>query len=225
MLRNLSISLRSRLAFTRRQEPTLRNFRPREGNTRTDRLNFRFSIPTDSRTFVPAAARSRARKPASAKRSAASQASSPTPVDLAGALSAFLAAGRYRVRVKGYTIWVSGGGIDHWNFTGFGPEKVGYLYQPTYHRPNPDEVWPGRRDEPIGVYAQSSGQSRPLGGFRFYARSFRSGSGSPPDPKRFDPDRRDAPLPNPVSTGAKKSMSTRWLKRTACRVSRSSGSK
>ena len=63
--------------------------------------------------------------------------------------------------MKGYTIWVSGGGIDHWNFTGFGAEKTAYLYQPTYHRPNPDEVWPGRRNEPIGVYAQSSGQSRP----------------------------------------------------------------
>jgi len=77
------------------------------------------------------------------------------------------AAGRYRIRVKGYSIWVSGGGVDHWNFTGFGAEKASYLYQPTYYRPNPDEVWPGRRNEPIGVYAQSSGQSRPLGAFDF----------------------------------------------------------
>src|SRR5256885_11112027 len=28
-------------------------------------------------------------------------------------------------------------------------------------------VWPGRGNEPIGVYAQSSGQSRPLGEFDF----------------------------------------------------------
>ena len=47
------------------------------------------------------------------------------------------------------------------------PEKVAYLYQSTYHRPNSDEVWPGRRNEPIGVYAQSSGQSRPLAAFDF----------------------------------------------------------
>lgn len=26
------------------------------------------------------------------------------------------------------TIWVSGGGVDHWNFTGFGKEKTAYLY-------------------------------------------------------------------------------------------------
>lgn len=44
---------------------------------------------------------------------------------------------------------------------------MAYLYQPTYHRPNPDEVWPGRRNEPIGVYAQSSRQSRPLAAFDF----------------------------------------------------------
>jgi hypothetical protein len=69
--------------------------------------------------------------------------------------------------VKGYTIWVSGGGVDHYSYTGFNAEKVAYLYQPTYHRPNPDEVWPGRRNEPIGVYAQSSGQSRPLAAFDF----------------------------------------------------------
>ena len=44
---------------------------------------------------------------------------------------------------------------------------MAYLYQSTYHRPNSDEVWPGRRNEPIGVYAQSSGQSRPLAAFDF----------------------------------------------------------
>ena len=77
------------------------------------------------------------------------------------------AAGRYRIRVKGYTIWVSGGGVDHWNYVGFGAEKTAYLNPATYHRPNSDEVWPGRRNEPIGVYAQSSGQSRPLAAFDF----------------------------------------------------------
>jgi hypothetical protein len=69
--------------------------------------------------------------------------------------------------VKGYTIWVSGGGVDHWNYTGFGKEKTAYLYTTRPERPNPDEVWPGRRNEPIGVYAQSAGQSRPLGAFDF----------------------------------------------------------
>src|SRR5205085_7060963 len=58
------------------------------------------------------------------------------------------AAGRYRIRVKGYTIWVSGGGVDHWNYTGFGPEKVAYLNQATYHPPKSHEGWPGRRNEP-----------------------------------------------------------------------------
>jgi hypothetical protein len=76
-------------------------------------------------------------------------------------------AGRYRLRFKGYTIWVSGGGIGRWFYEGQGAEKAPVYHLPLWHRPNVDEVWPGRRDEPIGVYAQSSGQSRPLGEFDF----------------------------------------------------------
>ena len=75
--------------------------------------------------------------------------------------------GRYRLRFKGYTIWVSGGGISRWFYEGFGDEKAPLYYLPLWHRPNLDEVWPGRRDEPMGVYASMSGQNRPLGEFDF----------------------------------------------------------
>ncbi len=150
-----------------RQEPTLRNYRPREGNTRTDRLNFPV-LDSHAQPDVRAG-RSPMSSPETKEREAVGRVSSIFSDAGGFSWSSFRvpAAGRYRVRVKGYTIWVSGGGIDHWNYTGFGPEKVAYLYQPTYHRPNPDEVWPGRRSEPIGVYAQSSGQSRPLAAFDF----------------------------------------------------------
>ncbi len=77
------------------------------------------------------------------------------------------ASGTYRLRFKGYSIWVSGGGIGRWFYEGFGAEKAPIYYLPLWHRPNADEVWPGRRPEPIGVYAQSSGKSRPLGEFDF----------------------------------------------------------
>lgn len=77
------------------------------------------------------------------------------------------ASGTYRLRFKGYSIWVSGGGIGRWFYEGFGDEKAPVYYLPLWHRPNADEVWPGRRSEPIGVYAQSSGKSRPLGEFDF----------------------------------------------------------
>ncbi len=77
------------------------------------------------------------------------------------------ASGKYRLRFKGYSIWVSGGGIGRWFYEGFGDEKAPVYYLPLWHRPNADEVWPGRRSEPIGVYAQSSGKSRPLGEFDF----------------------------------------------------------
>ena len=71
--------------------------------------------------------------------------------------------GRYRIRLKGYSIWVSGGGIGRWMFDGQGAEKAATYWLPVWHRPNADEIWPGRNREPIGFYATSSGQTRPIG--------------------------------------------------------------
>jgi hypothetical protein len=79
-------------------------------------------------------------------------------------------AGRYRVRLKGYSIWVSGGGIGRWFYEGQGEEKAPVYWLPVWHRPNADEIWPGRNDEPIGIYAQSSGQTRPVGAMDFTPR-------------------------------------------------------
>ncbi len=76
-------------------------------------------------------------------------------------------AGRYRIRVKGYSIWVSGGGIGRWFYEGQGAEKAPVYWLPIWHRPNSDEVWPGRSHEPIGIYAQSTGQTRPIGAVDF----------------------------------------------------------
>ena len=72
-------------------------------------------------------------------------------------------AGRYNIRLKGYSVWVSGGGIGRWFYTGQGDEKAPTYWLPVWHRPNADEIWPGRNNEPIGIYAQSSGQTRPVG--------------------------------------------------------------
>lgn len=150
-----------------RQEPTMRNYRPREGNTRTDRLSFPV-LDSHAQPDVRAG-RSPSSSPETKEREAVGRVSSIFSDAGGFSWSSFRvpAPGRYRIRVKGYTIWVSGGGVDHWNYTGFGAEKVAYLYPTTYHRPNSDEVWAGRRNEPIGVYAQSSGQSRPLASFDF----------------------------------------------------------
>jgi hypothetical protein len=73
------------------------------------------------------------------------------------------AAGRYRIRLKGYSVWVSGGGIGRWFYEGQGEEKAPVYWLPVWHRPNADEIWPGRNNEPMGIYAQSSGQTRPVG--------------------------------------------------------------
>jgi mono/diheme cytochrome c family protein len=73
------------------------------------------------------------------------------------------APGRYRIRLKGYSVWVSGGGIGRWFYEGQGEEKSPVYWLPVWHRPNADEIWPGRNNEPIGIYAQSIGQTRPVG--------------------------------------------------------------
>lgn len=75
--------------------------------------------------------------------------------------------GRYRVRLKGYSIWVSGGGIGRWFYEGQGDEKAPVYWLPVWHRPNADEIWRGRNDEPMGLYAQSTGQTRPIGAMDF----------------------------------------------------------
>ena len=151
-----------------RQEPSLvRNFVPREGSTRTDRHNF--PVLDAHAQLDVRVGRSPVTSPETKEREAVGRVSSI--FSDAGGFSwgsyRVPTAGHYRVKVKGYTIWVSGGGISHWNYQGFGDEKVSLLYPPVWYRPNTDEVWPGRRNEPIGVYAQSSGQSRPLAEFDF----------------------------------------------------------
>jgi hypothetical protein len=80
------------------------------------------------------------------------------------------APGRYRIRLKGYSVWVSGGGIGRWFYEGQGAEKAPVYWLPVWHRPNADEIWPGRNDEPIGIYAQSSGQTRTVGVMDFTPR-------------------------------------------------------
>ncbi len=72
-------------------------------------------------------------------------------------------AGRYRIRLKGYSVWVSGGGIGRWFYEGQGAEKAPVYWLPVWHRPNADEIWRGRNNEAIGIYARSSGQTRPVG--------------------------------------------------------------
>lgn len=72
-------------------------------------------------------------------------------------------AGRYRLRFSGYTIWVGPGGRVQ-RFAGE-RDKVGKPSEPQWFRPNADDVSPGRRYEPITVYAKGGTQNRRLGGF------------------------------------------------------------
>lgn len=73
------------------------------------------------------------------------------------------ATGRYHIELAGYTIWVGGGGIGRWFYEGQGAQKAPVYYMPLWHRPELDEVWPGRNNEPIGIYAGGFGQSRQVG--------------------------------------------------------------
>ena len=79
-------------------------------------------------------------------------------------------AARYKLRIAGYTIWVAGGGVARWFYEGQGAAKAPVYHTLLWHRPNLDEVYPGRRNEPIGVYAQGGGQTRPIGAVDFTPR-------------------------------------------------------
>jgi hypothetical protein len=151
-----------------RNEPSLTgNFRPRENGTLPDRHSF----PVLDSRAQPDVRMGRAplSDPATRDREAVGRVSSIFSDAGGYSWGQFRApvAGRYRLRFSGYSIWVSGGGIARWFYEGQGEAKAPVYHLPLWHRPNVDEVWPGRRDEPIGVYAQSSGQGRPLGEFDF----------------------------------------------------------
>ena len=137
-------------------------YQPRENGTLPDRLAFPV---LDSRAQPEVrAGRVPNSDPASREREAVGKVSSIFS-DAGGYNWGFSAptSGRYRIRLKGYSIWVSGGGIGRWMFDGQGAEKAPTYWLPVWHRPNADEIWPGRNLEPIGFYATSSGQTRPIG--------------------------------------------------------------
>ena len=150
-----------------RDEPSLtRSFRQAENGTLSDRLSFPV---LDSRAQQDVRlGRSALSSPETREREAVGKVSSI--FSDAGRYSWSFrapATGRYRVKLAGYTIWVGGGGIGRWFYEGQGAEKAPVYHLPLWHRPELDEVWPGRNDEPIGLYASGNGQTRPIGACDF----------------------------------------------------------
>ena len=80
--------------------------------------------------------------------------------------SAFRApvAGRYRLRFSGYTLWVGPNG-QRIGDIGTGTNRRNVTYSPDWYQPNMLDVQPGRRAEPITIYAQGGVKNRRLGGF------------------------------------------------------------
>jgi hypothetical protein len=151
-----------------RDEPSLRAFMPRENGTLPDRLTFPV---LDGRAQPDVrAGRTPFTSPATREREAVGKVSSTFSDAGAYSWGQFRApiAGRYKLRFAGYSVWVSGGGIGRWFFEGQGEQKSPVYWRPVWHRPNLDEVWPGRRPEPIGVYAAAGqGMRRQVGAFDF----------------------------------------------------------
>jgi hypothetical protein len=80
-------------------------------------------------------------------------------------------AGRYRLTFSGYTVWVGPGGARRPTYSFIGktspsgnPSEIAKL-PPEWHRPNFRDVSPGRRDEPITIYAKGGTLNRRVGGF------------------------------------------------------------
>jgi hypothetical protein len=72
--------------------------------------------------------------------------------------------GRYRIRFSGYTLWASPYGHRR-ETVGTGAEKKMVERAPRWHQPNYDDLSPGRRNEPIIIYARTNGGNRRLGEF------------------------------------------------------------
>src|SRR5688572_4653140 len=154
--------------FYARNEPSLiGNFRPRENGTLPDRHSFPV-LDSHAQPDVRAG-RAPISEPATREHEAVGRVSSIFSDAGGYSWGQFRApvAGRYRLRFKGYSIWVSGGGIGRWFYEGQGAEKAPVYHLPLWHRPELDEVWPGRNDEPIGLYASGNGQTRPVGACDF----------------------------------------------------------
>jgi hypothetical protein len=150
-----------------RDEPSLRNWWPRENGTLPDRLSFPV---LDSRAQPDVrAGRAAATSPATREREAVGKVSSIFSDAGGYSWNGWRApvAARYRLRIAGYTVWVGGGGVARWFFEGQGAEKAPVYHTLLWHRPNLDEVYKGRRNEPIGVYAAGGGQTRPVGAIDF----------------------------------------------------------
>src|SRR4051794_36581096 len=153
-----------------RDEPSLtRSFRQTENGTLSDRLSFPV---LDSRgqqdVRLGAAPLS---SPQTREREAVGKVSSIfSDAGRYGWSFRAPATGQYLVKLAGYTIWVGGGGIGRWFYEGQGAEKAPVYHLPLWHRPELDEVWPGRNDEPIGVYATGNGQTRPVAACDFTPR-------------------------------------------------------
>lgn len=146
-----------------RDERSLRNWWPRENGTLPDRLSFPV-LDAHAQPDVRAG-RAPATSPETREREAVGKVSSI--FSDAGGYSwggwRAPAAARYKLRIAGYTIWVAGGGVARLFYNGQGAEKAPVFHTLLWHRPNLDEVYPGRRDEPIGLFASGNGQTRPIG--------------------------------------------------------------
>jgi hypothetical protein len=153
--------------YARDEFSMIGSFRPRENGTLPDRLSFPV-LDSHAQPEVRAG-RAPVTSPETREREAIGRVSSVFSDAGGYSWSQFRApiAGKYRLRFKGYTIWVSGGGVGRWFYEGFGDQKAPYFYLPLWHRPNLDEIWPGRTNEPIGVYASAAGQNRAIGAFDF----------------------------------------------------------
>ena len=123
-----------------RDEPSLRNWWPRENGTLPDRLSFPV-LDSHAQPDVRAG-RAPATSPETREREAVGKVSSIFSDAGGYSWSGWRApvAGRYKLRFAGYTIWVGGGGVARWFYEGQGAEKAPVYHTLLWHRPNLDEV-------------------------------------------------------------------------------------
>ena len=208
-----------------RDEPSLRNWWPRENGTLPDRLSFPV-LDSHAQPDVRAG-RAPATSPQTREREAVGKVSSIFSDAGGYSWNGWRApvAARYKLRIAGYTIWVAGGGVARWFYEGQGAEKAPVYHTLLWHRPNLDEVYPGpaqRADRRLRLGRRPDAAGR---GGRFHAqaggardRSLLAGERGACGPTAAGSSAR-------ASTAPTSSTSTPWRPRTAFPATPFSGSR
>ena len=170
MARHLAHPAKATRRLYARDEPSLRNWVSRENGTLPDRLSFPVLDWSPSLTCAGRAPATSPETRVAARRSAGCRASSATQAATAGTAGGRRSRHATSCGSPG-TRFVAGVRVACWPSRRPGGREAPVYHTPLWHRPNLDEVYPGRRNEPIGIYVPGAARPAQSGVARLHAEA------------------------------------------------------